>query len=155
VRRARSRKRATRAPTSASAYPQPALHVHLESDLEGRTRPERTEHSQLARALERSAAVCRQTIVAYLKPAEAETSEFARSLLAAVAAIEVVTSHARRTPDERDTALAIASTLCSAAADACRRSGLDLRLRRAAAACDEAAALCDRGCRQSSPGLRA
>jgi hypothetical protein len=92
---------------------------------------------------ERRAAVCKQTIPAYLTPAEAETSEFARSLRAAVAAMEAVSSPTR-TPAERDAALASAAARCRAAADACRRDGFDLALLRAGAACDEAALLCDR-----------
>lgn len=102
------------------------------------------ESAGLARRLGRCAGVCRQTLAAYLDPDDAEASEFGRSLIAAVAAMEAVADCKKRSPPEREAALELTSALSRAAADTCRRHGLDPALLRTAATCEEAAALCDR-----------
>jgi hypothetical protein len=98
---------------------------------------------RLVHVLERCAAVCRQTLASY----DEQGNEFGRALAAAVAAIETVASPAR-TSAESEAALARAAKRCRAAADACRRDGFDRAILRTAAACDEAALLCDRARRR-------
>jgi hypothetical protein len=63
-------------------------------------------------------------------------------LLRAAAAIDAAAA-ATASEAERRSTFAIAAPICHAAAEQCRRSGLDPRLLRAAAACERAAAICD------------
>jgi hypothetical protein len=101
------------------------------------------DRSPLARSLERCAAICTETLTAYLDPAAAQTSEFGQALLAAVAAMQTAKVHERSAPQEHDAPLRVASSLCRAAAADCRHHGLDEQLLRAAGAFERAATICE------------
>ena len=94
-------------------------------------------------ALKRCSLACKEIVAAYLDEEEAARSEFGRCLLRAAAAIDAAAAGLATAADERRSTLAIAAPICHAAAERCRRSGLDPRLLRAAAACERAAAICE------------
>jgi hypothetical protein len=94
-------------------------------------------------ALKRCSLACKEVVAAYLDEEEAARSEFGRCLLRAAAAIDSAAAALATAVDERRSTLAIAAPICHAAAQQCRRSGLDHRLLRAAAACERAAAICE------------
>ena len=77
-----------------------------------------------------------------LSEEEAPQTESGRCLLRAAAAIDAAATATAADADKRSTTFAIAAPLCQVAAEQCRRSGLDPRLLRTAAACERAAAIC-------------
>jgi hypothetical protein len=94
-------------------------------------------------ALQKSSLACKEVVARYLSEEEAPQTEFGRCLLRAAAAIDAAAAAIAADADKRSTTFAIAAPLCRAAAEQCRRSGLDPRLLRTAAACERAAAICD------------
>ncbi len=96
-----------------------------------------------AAALKTCSVACKEVVAVYLSEEEAPRSEFGRRLLRAAAAIDAAAAATDADGDERRSTFAIAAPICRAAAVACRRSGLDPRLLRAAAACERAAAICE------------
>ena len=94
-------------------------------------------------ALKRCSLACKEVVAAYLDEEEAARSEFGRSLLRAAAAIDAAAAAVATAGDESRSTLAIAAPICHAAAEQCRRAGLDPRLLRAAVACERAAAICE------------
>jgi hypothetical protein len=100
--------------------------------------------SLLSQSLERCATICKETIAAYLQPAQASENTFGQALLAAIAAVETAAAHDTSSPpDHCSASLEIASELCRAAAQECRRHGFDEPLLRAADACERAATICE------------
>jgi hypothetical protein len=93
-------------------------------------------------ALKRCSLACKEVVAAYLSEEAAHRSEFGRCLQRAAAAIDAA-ADATASEAERRSTFAIAAPICHAAAEQCRRSGLDPRLLRAAAACERAAAICE------------
>ena len=105
---------------------------------------ELTVSSLLAAALSRCAAICEQTLEAYVAadPGLAG-SPFGRALMAAVAALQTAAEAEERDWVRRETTLAVAAVLAEDAAVLLRGHGLDERLLRCAAACERAACLCE------------
>jgi hypothetical protein len=95
-------------------------------------------------ALKRCSLACKEVVAVYLSEEQAPRNEFGRCLLRAAAAIDAAAAAINADTDERRSTLAIAAPICHEAAERCRRSGLDPRLLRAAAACERAAAICER-----------
>jgi hypothetical protein len=93
-------------------------------------------------ALKKCSLACKEVVAVYLSEEEAPQTEFGRCLLRAAAAIDAAATAIAADADKRSTTFAIAAPLCHAAAEQCRRSGLDPRLLRTAAACERAAAIC-------------
>jgi hypothetical protein len=99
--------------------------------------------SRLSRSLEHCITLCRNTVSAYLEPAEARENTFGQTLLSAIAAMQTAVAHdTDSTPERRKAALEIAAKLCYSAAEECRRHGFDEPLLRAADACERAATHC-------------
>src|SRR5947199_10171468 len=94
-------------------------------------------------ALKTCALACKEVVALYLSEEEAPRNEFGRCLLRAAAAIDAAAAAIEADADERRSTFLIAAPICRAAAEQCRRSGLDPRLLRAAAACERAAAICE------------
>jgi hypothetical protein len=94
-------------------------------------------------ALKTCSLACKEVVAVYLSEEEAPRNEFGRCLLRAAAAIDAAAAAINADADERRSTLAIAAPICRVAAERCRRSGLDPRLLRAAAACERAAAICE------------
>jgi hypothetical protein len=101
-------------------------------------------------ALKRCSLACKEAVAFYLSEEEAPRTEFGRRLLRAAASIDAAAAALAADADERRSTFAIATPICRAAAAECRRSGLDPRLLRAAAACERAAAICEAPPRGSS-----
>jgi hypothetical protein len=96
-------------------------------------------------ALKACSVSCKAVVAFYLSEEEAARNEFGRSLLRAAAALDAAAAALDADPDRRRSTFAIATPICRAAAAACRRSGFDRRLLKAAAACERAATICEHG----------
>lgn len=92
----------------------------------------------LDEALRRCVACCRETIEIYASETDPD-AEFASTLLAVVAALELVLEAA---PEKREQVLAAAAEIARVGAATIRRYGLDQQILRYAAACEEAAYRC-------------
>ena len=94
--------------------------------------------SLLDEALRRCIACCCQTVETYAAKSDPD-AEFASTLLAVVAALELVLE---ATPEKRERTLAAAVGIARSGAATIRRYGLDEQILRCAAACEEAAHRC-------------
>jgi hypothetical protein len=94
-------------------------------------------------ALKTCSLACKEIVAVYLSEEQAPRNEFGRCLLRAAAAIDAAAAAMNADADERRSTLAIAAPICRQAAERCRRSGLDARVLKAAAACERAAAICE------------
>ena len=94
-------------------------------------------------ALKQCSVTCKGVVAFYLSDEEAPHNQFGRCLLRAAAAIDAAAAALDADRDERRSTFAIVAPICHAAAAECRRSGFDLRLLRAAASCERAAAICE------------
>jgi hypothetical protein len=93
-------------------------------------------------ALRTCALTCKEVVALYLSDDEAPRSDFGRRLLKAAAAIDAAAAATNAGEGERHATFEIVAPICRAAADACRRAGLDPAVLRAAAACERAAGIC-------------
>jgi len=93
--------------------------------------------------LQQCALTCKGVVAFYLSDAEAPHNQFGRCLLRAASAIDAAATALDSDRAERRSTFAIVAPICHAAAAECRRSGFDLRLLRAAASCERAAAICE------------
>ena len=103
--------------------------------------PTSTEQSTET-ALKKCSLACKEVVALYLSEEEAPQTEFGRCLLRAAAAIDAAATAIAADADKRGTTFAVAAPLRHAAAEQCRRSGLDPRLLRTAAACERVAGIC-------------
>jgi hypothetical protein len=94
-------------------------------------------------ALKTCSLACKEVVAVYLSEEEAPRSKFGRCLLRAAAVIDAAAATLDLDVAARRATFEIAAPICRAAAAECRRSGLDDRLLRAAAACERAAAICE------------
>lgn len=105
---------------------------------------ERDLSSVLAHCLERSAAVCRQTLESYgARDGSAGNSELVAALMRTTAALQAALRLHTRDAEVRDVALRIACELAGDTAKRLRASGLDDRLLRCADACERVVYLCE------------
>ena len=95
-------------------------------------------------ALRACSVACRAVVALYLSEDDAPGNEFGRRMLQAAAAIDAAAASIDSGEAERHAAFRIAACMCRKGAEECRRSGFDPPLLRAAAACERAAAICER-----------